>query len=248
MSTASNTSKAKATRAPRSELPAVPEYAQTIIVPVANPQTAMALLRLATALVHPEKGRIIALSVSLGEDAESERKGRQTFDKIIQAFQDEGEPVEFMQVKATGIARGILDSVREYRADLLILGVLQPSRGEVVIGTVAENVAQVAPCDVLIYRSNAQETDFERVVMWANGSSPARVAAQIGLTIANHYQRPVNALYVHNPGRSYWQGLARVEQTLYGLKGVGNVSREVATASDLVSGLLTRLYDGDLLV
>ncbi len=247
MSTRSATSKLVKKRDENGDTANVPKHAQTIIVPLANPNTGRALLRLAIALEHPEDGRIIALSVSIDEDAESEKKGREEFQKMFSEFQKQGEPVEFLQVKAPGIARGILDTVREYRADLLILGVRQPSRGEVVIGTVAENVAQVAPCDVLIYRS-AHHDEFDRVVVWANGSAPARVAAQIGLTVAESYDTEMSALYVQSHGRSYWQGSARVEQTLQGLKGAHDVSRYVSTAGDLLSGVLSRIDDTDLLV
>lgn len=48
-------------------------YVDTVIVPVANPATAHHLIRLALALVHPEKGKVIALTVTLG-DTEKKRR------------------------------------------------------------------------------------------------------------------------------------------------------------------------------
>jgi len=225
---------------------AIPNYAKTIIVPLANPATAPYLLQLAAALVHPEKGRVVALVVSLG-DPEAEARALKELEPIVNAQQASGANIEFVSVVATSAARGILDTVREMRADLLIIGVRQPSKGQVELGTVAENVALAAPCDVLIYRA-AQKPSFERVVVWANGSQAAQIACQIGILLSNHQDVSVEGMYVQRSGRPYWQALARIEQSLEEIPGANRVKRTVIKAGDLVAGLLSRVNEEDLLI
>ena len=223
-----------------------PEYARVVLVPVSNPATAPHLLELATTLVHPEEGRVIALIVSLG-DAEAEAKSIETLEPICQQLQEDDHPVELMTEIATSISRGILDAAREETADLLILGLQQPTRGEVVMGTIVESVIETAPCDVLIYRG-AQNADFNRVVVPVDGSLSARVAVRLGVMVAAGYDRPMEAIYVRSLGQSYMNGLARVAWSLQGVPGTDRVKRTVVTAQDAVEGILARCTEDDLLV
>lgn len=224
----------------------IPDYAHRVIVPLANPKTARELLNLAASLVHPEDGKIIALTISLGE-TETEAQSIHQLEPIVEECQEHGDPVELISVTATGVARGILDTVREYRGDLLILGVHKPMHGQVVIGTVAENVATTAPCDVLLYRSS-QSPNFSRTLVWASGGSLAKIACQVGALIAEKAESKVEAIFVQGSGRSYWQGRARVEQSLEGVIGAEKFKRTVVTANDLGPGLLSRINEDDLLI
>jgi len=222
------------------------QYAREVIVPIANPATAPALLKIATAVCHPEEGLVIALIISLG-DSETSEKSIAALKPIIETFQEQTPHVELRVHNATSIARGILDVTREEAADLLVIGLRQPEHGQVVLGPVVENVVATAPCDVLIYRA-AKKLDFERVVVWANGSQPSRVAAHIGIVLAGHQGATIEAMAVQSYGRSYYQGAARIEQTLAEVPGANFCKRTVITANNIASGLLTRLTDDDLLI
>lgn len=226
--------------------PKPPKFAQTVMVPLANPKTAPHLLKLATSLEDPETGRVIALTVSLG-DSERESKAIEELEPIVEGFREKGENIEHLTVNATSIARGILDTVREHRVDLLILGVLKPIRGQVEMGTIVENVLAAATCDVVIYRA-AQDPSPKRVVMWANGSQPARIAAHVAIQIAQTYDVSCVGMYVQSIGRDYFQGLARVEQTVDGIPGGEKVKRTVFNAQDLLAGMMARLDENDMMV
>ena len=52
------------------------ESARTILVPLANPQTANALLRLALALSDSDGGRVIAVFVATGDTEQDHRTNR----------------------------------------------------------------------------------------------------------------------------------------------------------------------------
>ena len=230
-----------------SSKPSIPDYAHRILVPVSNPETAPKFLRLAASLSHPEDGKVIALKVSVG-DTETEAQSTKELKPIVDEMKEEGHNIDLVTTRAVSPARGILDEVRELNADLLILGVQRPKRGEVVIGTVAENVARTAPCDVLIYRAGEGTFDYKRVAVWANGSEAAQVAASVSLLIANARDVKAEAMYVQMGNNSYWQCLARVEQTLGDIPGNDKFKRSVIQAQDLVGGLVSRIEKDDLFV
>ncbi len=225
----------------------IPDQVRLIVVPVSNPKTAPYLLKLATALIDPQKGRIVALYVAL-ENAESE--GASVLDEIepiVKQFDREDCPVELLTHPGSSVARGILDVSREVGADLLIIGVQNPRRGEFEIGPVTRGVIAASSCDVLIYASHHDPT-FKRVVVPVDGSPHARVACRVALRIAAGFNVPMEAILVQRAGHSQAEGRARLESSLAGLPDAQSVRRVLVTASDPVSGVLARLTEDDLLL
>ncbi|MBZ0276543.1 MAG: universal stress protein, partial [Anaerolineae bacterium] len=178
-----------------------------VLVPVSNPQTVAGLLKLASALVTPETGEVIALFILRG-DLEQETKTLNKLEPLVEQLQAKGHPVRLLTHKASGIARGILDAARDNGSDLIILGVQRSSPEEVVLGTIGENVLTTASCPVMIYRAGRTEKPIRRVVIPTDGSSPAQTAAALGLKLAHSYQTDAEAVYVHPGYRSRWEGLA----------------------------------------
>ncbi len=224
----------------------LPLYAKRVLVPVANPATAPHLLRLASALADPDGGRVIALYVSVG-NGEAQANTIERLSNVVEALARDGLPVEFMTDIATGLARGILDVAIEENADLLILGSRGAERGKAAVGATVESVARVAPCDLLVYRIPSKP--IERVVIPVDGGENARVAARLGLCLADHYGVPAVAMYVESePGAPQWLGLAKIEATLNGLPGADRVRRQLIRAADVVRGVLARCDENDLIV
>ncbi len=222
------------------------EQIRLIVVPVSNPATAAQLLKLATALIDPEKGRVIALFIAL-ENSEDKDLPLDDLQPIIDSFVKDGCPVELLTHPAGSVARGILDVAREVGADLLIFGVQNPRRGEFEIGPVARGVTAVAPCDVLIYATRRQP-GFRQIVVPVDGSEHALTASRIALRVAAGFNTPVEAIHVQRSGRTQWEGRARIERSLAGLPNAESVRRTVVTATDPVSGLLARVREDDLIV
>ena len=66
----------------------VPDYAHTIVVPIANPTTAPELIKLAEAFVRRDGGRVIALVITLSDsDAEVNRDRLDKLETIVAGFQ-----------------------------------------------------------------------------------------------------------------------------------------------------------------
>lgn len=222
-------------------------YADIVIVPVANPATARHLLRMGLAMTKPEEGRVIALTVTLG-DPEKESETLEEIEPICDDFTEAGHPVELQTRTAPNIARGILDAAREENADLIVLGLSKPKHGEVELGPIAESVATTAPCDVLIYRAGLNGEDFERIVVPANGSDHSRIAARVAALLGEGYDIPVEAMYVQSSERAYWEGRGRIEEALDGVHGAQRIKRTLITARVPSSGILSRVTEHDLLV
>lgn len=228
-------------------LPAnIPDYAETVLVPIANPLTAEALIRLGGVLTDPDDGRLLVEFVSTG-NSEQETDTIHAIQPIVESLQAEGLPIEFITRVSTTAARGILDAVRELDVDLLILGVHQVDSTP-TLGPVIENIAGVAPCDMLIYRSRSQPRPPKRVVIPTDGSVRSQVACRVGLLIAAHDDADIEAVHVQSRATRRWESEARIERSLANLPGRERVRRRVIMARRPVPGLLTGIGPDDLII
>lgn len=219
---------------------------RTVIVPVANSATAVALLELAVTLAHPEIGRVLALVVSIGE-AETEAEIVAKIEAILAKLDTKGRKVELVTRVATSVSRGILDVAREEDADLIVLGMHRRAPGEFALGSIVENVAATAPCDVLIYRPHSHPA-FKHIIVSTDGSVEAQFACQIGVLLAKHLALDVEAVYAQENYHPSWEGRARIERTLDGIPGRESIKQTVITAGNPVAGVLARLEKDDLVV
>ncbi len=225
----------------------LPDYAKVVMVPLANPQTAPDLLRLAAEVVEPDNGRILALIVTMG-DPDKETQAVDAMQPICESLSAKhGWPISLVTVIATSVARGILDAARENGADLVVLGAHKPVRGQVVLGTVVEGVLAASPCDVMIYRM-AQEMDFDRVVVPIDTYSHAKVAARMGIWLARRKQVPMDAIYVRRPGQSQFEAWSYLQGAFYNLPGEKEVKRHVIQGHNQAQAIIARVDDNDLIV
>ena len=227
----------------------IPDSARTVLVPIANPQTAPVLLELATSLTHGEGGRVLALIVSKDSSFEEETQSVDALTPIVEELQEQGHTIELITAMATSIARGILDSAREHGTDLIVLGVAKPVRGEAVLGTIVENVIATAPSDVLIYRqSMSKDESIKRIVIPADGTTESQVAARTGIRIAKEMDTRMEAMYAQGSHRPQFEGLAYIEKTLAECPGSERVRRTVVPASNAGQGIVSRLTKNDMVI
>ncbi|MEL6151340.1 MAG: universal stress protein, partial [Chloroflexota bacterium] len=180
-----------------------------------------------------------------GEDAEQEKN---TTPPPPDRDKDLPYTLEFVTRTANAIARGILDQARENGAELILVGVQQPKRGEVALGTVVQAVLSAAPCDVLVYRYS-ESPYFDRIVVPVDGTPPSRMAVRMGIIVANaHKHCPVEAIHVLPGGTPEFEGRARIAQTLEGVPGRGIVKQTVVRGYDAGSALLSRTDEDQLII
>lgn len=223
------------------------DYARTILVPIANPKTAPALIELGLSLVHPDEGRVLPLIVMVG-DPTDEAESIEKLKPVCEKFTDVGHKVELVTRVANSVIRGILDCASEEGADLLILGVHWQGHGEFTLGVIAENVAAAAHCDVLIYRPGTT-IQFKHIIVPTDGSPESKVANEIGLLMSNFYRVDVEALYISDGAHdSYWMGLGRILQAVDEIPGHERIKHNIVSAQSPVAGVLARADADDLLV
>ncbi len=156
--------------------------------------------------------------------------------------------IDFVTRTANAVARGILDQARESGAELIILGVQRSARGDVVLGSIAQAVMSAAPADVLIYR-HSNSPRFGRVVVPVDGSPASRMAARIGIMIANSIKHcSVEAIYVNTDNRPNYEGIGRIEQALEDVPGRGIVKKTVIRGQNPAATLLSRVTEDDMVI
>jgi nucleotide-binding universal stress UspA family protein len=132
-----------------------------ILVPLAGTSVDPDVIRVAAALAKTSRAEIIAIHVievrwnmplDAVLDAESER-GEVLLDDATKVAEQVGAKIETELVQAREAAAAIIDTARERKADLVLLGMPFRKRlGRVYVGRTVENVYVGAPCAVLAYR------------------------------------------------------------------------------------------------
>ncbi|TVR24331.1 MAG: DUF389 domain-containing protein [Anaerolineaceae bacterium] len=224
---------------------AIPAYASHVLVPVANPATAIDLLHLAGALIDAETGKIYAVSVV--ENAEQQAKSFDEINRIVEGIRAEGYNIEHKTVVSVSVSRGILDAAREIGADLIVLGIQQNRRGEVALGVVAENVIETAPCDVLIYRTG-RTAQFKRLVIPVGRPEQARIAAGVGVRLGQFYDIKIEAMRVQAGSTAQFEGLALIEEMLADVRNGSHIKRTVIAATNAADAIISRTDEDDLIV
>ena len=226
--------------------------ARRVLVSVANPQTAMGLIQMAHKLADPEQGRVLALYVTL-LGTEPDGSVFEALQDVVARARERGIRVDLVTRTASSVARGILDAALEHGVELMVLGFQAPVRGRIKLGPVVESVARTTPCDLVVYRhpveSQVSLEHIERVIMPLDGSDNSKVAARLGLALAETYDAQPDAIYVQtDPDLPSWFGLARIEASLSDLPDTRHVQRQVVRANDIVQGVLSRCDERSLVV
>jgi nucleotide-binding universal stress UspA family protein len=132
-----------------------------IIVPLAGASVDADVIKIAATLAKPSKAEVIAIHVievrwNLALDAildtETER-GEQFLELAAGIAKQAGMEIETELLQAREAAAAIIDTARERKADLIVLGMPYRKRlGRVYVGQTVTDVYIGAPCAVLAYR------------------------------------------------------------------------------------------------
>ncbi|RRR72928.1 MAG: DUF389 domain-containing protein [Candidatus Viridilinea halotolerans] len=165
----------------------------SVIVAVDEPETVEEMVRMAALLSEGKHARIIALTVSLGS-AENEEDAIGAIEQIVERLAKQGVAVKSLVVSATSVARGILDVAREYGADMILLGLSRDPAQRSGVGSIAENVAAISPCPVVIYRP--AQADIRQVLIACAVTDLSEAALRLGARLAEHSELPLSLVTV----------------------------------------------------
>ena len=132
-----------------------------ILVPLAGTSVDPEVIRIAVVLGKPAKTQIVAIHVievrwNLPLDAilepESER-GESVLEAAVKVAEQAGSHIETELVQAREAAAAIIDTARDRKSDLILLGMPFRKRlGRVYVGKTVQGVYVGAHCAVLAYR------------------------------------------------------------------------------------------------
>ncbi len=233
----------------------VADHARTVVVPLANPDTAIDLLRIARGLLPDAGGRLLAIVVVTDDaDAEKSRDVSEGMQALIDTMADRltGATVTFRTRTATSVARGILDSIRDSGADSVVLGIRAPSEDDeqTRLGAVVESVVDAAACDVVIHRPGAEGglDDVERLLVAVDGRTPSRNAVRVATLLRRGLQVDLDLVHAHVSEVPASRGEAVVARSMADLVTEREVGTQVVEADDPVAAIAGEVREGDLLV
>lgn len=224
------------------------------MVPLANPETATDLLRVARGLLPDEGGRILAQVVVL-DDAHAEKSSEvsQGMRQLVDVMADRlvGAAVTFRTRTATSVARGILDAIRDAGADAVVLGLRsRDANGGTRLGPVVESVIEAAACDVVVYRPASDHglDEVERLLVAVDGGGPSRTAVRVATLLRRGLQVGLELVHVQGPEATERQGHAVVARSMAELVVEREAGVQVVRAEDTVAGLVEAVRPTDLVV
>jgi CIC family chloride channel protein len=199
-----------------------------ILLPLANPQTAPALLQIAAALAKPTPGsdghqqyELECLQVIQvpkhhipAETQVNTREGRKLMGRIERLMRRWKIPVHTQIRVAQDTAEAILETIRERHINLMVMGWKGSSSTQgTIFGDVVDTLIQKAPCDLILVKlgssPNAYPHDLARQGNWLipmAGGPNARRALQLLPSLTTLYpQFPslnIKLCQVHLPSTS----------------------------------------------
>ena len=225
-------------------------YGHLVVVPIPIDTSMEPIIDLALSLACPKDGRVLALLLAMGEPEEHAYRLHQIA-PIIQSMREAGRPVELAVHSSTSITRGILDAIRELRADLLLLDARLPAEGGTKLGTIVENIIPVSPCPVVLYRPG-ESASTGRIVVPIMEGRKAISAFRWATALGQQLDKPVEALFLetrspeHEPG--YWDDTKRLDEALLDQNEGTRVTKTVLQVDSPVEGFVSTAQDDDLAV
>jgi amino acid transporter len=219
----------EAVRVVHQEIVAVSDY--SVLIPVADVEQAARLGALGTALSKPRDGEVFAVHVvgvpqalSLADGRYFLRSGIPILDRVIQMGQEREVPVNTMLRLGRDVGHAILETARERRSDLILLGWPGYTRTErAAFGSVIDLVSQAPPCDLAVVRFREKEAP-ERILIPASGGPNTGLCLELAIAQASTYKQDtgsdseITVMTVVTPGLDQYamQALHNRYREIYG--------------------------------
>lgn len=230
---------------------------QKILVPLANPNTAPDLIRLAAGIIHGGAGEALALGVvevpeneSLSEGAVLARQQRRLLEKVLDIGLAENVDIRTVVRIARKAWQGIRDEVLEEHVDLVLMGWHGELKGEDrIFGETIEELLKTPPCNVAVVKQRGLGR-IQRILLPARGGPHAELALRIAVSISGRFESAVTVLHVEPEGQ--------FEEALHGEEAFAEFARHcqevcrarlISVASDsIVEAILEEARKHELVI
>ncbi|HEX2626749.1 MAG TPA: universal stress protein, partial [Candidatus Limnocylindrales bacterium] len=185
-----------------------------IVIPVANPTTAVELVRLGADLLDPRSGELTALGIvevpegmALSQGATRARHARRLLQNVLDYVPD-GTPIHPIVRIGRHAAEGIVEAATELEADLIVFGwggkspSTREGGGGVGSGPFSATIDEVLrqlPCDIAVVKQRGVR-DIRRIVVPVRGGPHAELALHVAGALARRHEATVVALHIVPPG------------------------------------------------
>ncbi len=234
-----------------------------VLIPLANEDQARKLGILGAAFAKVHDGELLALHVvrvpvqlSISDGRMFLREGKPILETAIHEARKVDVPVHTMIRLDRHIGRAIIDTVRDRRVALMIMG--WPGHTDSphhAFGSVIDLVAVDPPCDLAVVRFR-ERRDPRRILVPTTGGANARLVMNLAIDQARAYalrtgESPtITLLYVCVPGEACPEAQARGYELLRSLGSAFDYPMEVMVkpADDIVDGIVDEAAHHDLVV
>ena len=229
-----------------------------VLVGIANPATAPSLIEIGAKLAKARDGQVLVLQVVvLPEQMPAELKKETAHERweelyaLVQSLQVEGVDIEPMVRMAPTPEAGILETVREERAHLVILGWSgeQPT-SEVDREPVVGPVIRTAPCEVLVWRG-ILAGPIKSVIVPVSGGPHAPAALNLGEALVRDCDCQIVALNIVRgtlTADKKAQAMENLRQAVAEMEAPEKVELRVIQSNQIKKGILEEAEDFDLLL
>jgi Kef-type K+ transport system membrane component KefB len=184
----------------------------TVLIPVSDPASGAALLRLAANLVAPDERRLLALHLTRPVDRDAYRAGldlaAQPADPALAPLLAQARQEKIDVEPITFVTRDIPDDIagiaRARQADLLLMGFHRPVFGRTILGGTVHRVLAATPTDVAIFVNRGLERAAKILVPYL-GSAHDRLSLELAQRLANRTGATIEVLHVVPPKRDSTQ-------------------------------------------
>ncbi|NLE44826.1 MAG: TIGR00341 family protein [Chloroflexi bacterium] len=232
--------------------------AYRILVPLANPNTAEHLLRLAVQLAQANGGEVLALQVTVVPETmplETGRRQAKTSQMLLEHALDlvyqEHLPIRTITRAARTVPQGILETAVEEETDLIIMGWRDPARGRITsLGSITDAVLRDAPCEVIVIHGE-HVCPLKRILVPTAGGPHAEAAARLAVTLSNTCDTEITFVYVQTKPLTPDQLESAKQRILERLEALDlNIppSLKIVSAGSVVEGIISEAQGHDFVL
>jgi amino acid transporter/nucleotide-binding universal stress UspA family protein len=238
-----------------------PDY--QVLIPLGNEEQARMLGILGSAIAKAHQGEILALHVvrvpvqlSISNGRMFLREGKPLMETVIAQAREADVPVHTMIRLDRHVDRAIVDTARERKVDLMILGWPGGSESShTAFGSVISLVAKNPPCDTAVVRFRKRQ-DPNRILVPTSGGANTQLAIDLAIDQARRYgertgETPVvTLLYVCVPADACPEIRAKGFELLHNLASGFDYPLDVKVlcADDVVDAIISEAAEHDLVV
>lgn len=223
----------------------------TLLVPVANAETATRQLETAIDIARDRSYRIrllyvlavpAQLSLVDGRRYLLESEDERMLEEAVRTVESRDVPADSRIRVARGVATGIAGAVDVYETDAILMGWRgRPPRPEIILGTHLDRVLRTADCDVLVERIRTPRPAVDDVLVPVADGPHDEFAVETAGAIARQRDASVTLLHVYSPSDPVLDrsdAESRLVEATAEFADDRSVDRELVEADD-VAGTIT---------